>query len=129
MSLKEEACEMRENQKPTGIKKLWSASVYSAQGLKSCYQSEYAFRLEVWLAVILVPIAYWLGETSVEKVLLIIPIFLVLIVEMINSAIEAVVDRVGNEHHELSGFAKDIASAAVLFSLITFLITWIIILL
>ena len=129
MSLKEEACEMRENQKPTGIKKLWSASVYSAQGLKSCYQSEYAFRLEVWLAVVLLPIAYWLGETSAEKVLLIIPIFLVLIIEMINSAIEAVVDRVGDEYHELSGFAKDIASAAVLFSLITFLITWIIILL
>ena len=129
MSLKEEASKMRENQKPTGIKKLWSASVYSAQGLKSCYQSEYAFRLEVWLAVVLLPIAYWLGETSAEKVLLIIPIFLVLIIEMINSAIEAVVDRVGDEYHELSGFAKDIASAAVLFSLITFLITWIIILL
>ena len=129
MSLKEEVCEMRENQKPTGIKKLWSASVYSAQGLKSCYQSEYAFRLEVWFAVVLLPIAYWLGETSAEKVLLIIPIFLVLIIEMINSAIEAVVDRVGDEYHELSGFAKDIASAAVLFSLITFLITWIIILL
>lgn len=120
---------MRENQKPTGIKKLWSASIYSAKGLKACYQSEYAFRLEVWLAAFLVPIGYWLGESSIEKVLLIFPIFLVLMVEMLNSAIEAVVDRVGLEHHELSGFAKDVASAAVLISLIIFLFTWIIILL
>ena len=120
---------MNENQKPTGIKKLWSASAYSAKGLKACYQSEYAFRLEVWLAVFLIPLGYWLGENSVEQVLLITPIFLVLIVELVNSAIEAVVDRVGMEHHELSGFAKDTASAAVLISLIIFLVTWIIILL
>ena len=72
---------MTENQKPTGIKKLWSASIYSAQGLKACYQSEYAFRLEVWLALFLVPAGYWLGESSIEKVLLIVPIFLVLIVD------------------------------------------------
>jgi len=120
---------MNERQKLTGIKKLWFASIYSAKGLKACYQSEYAFRLEIWLAVVLLPLGYWLGETSIEKVLLIIPIFLVLIVEMLNSAIEAVVDRVGIEHHELSGYAKDIASAAVLISLIIFLLTWIIILL
>ena len=119
---------MSKSQKPTGIKKLWSASVYSAKGLKSCYQSEYAFRLEVWLALVLLPLGYWLGETSIEKVLLITPIFLVLIVELINSAIEAVVDRVGMEHHDLSGFAKDAGSAAVLISLVIFLVTWIIIL-
>ena len=119
---------MNESKKPTGIKKLWFASIYSAKGIKACYQSEYAFRLEVWLAVVLLPLGYWLGETSVEKVLLITPIFLVLIIELINSAIEAVVDRVGMEHHELSGFAKDAASAAVLISLIIFLVTWIIIL-
>ncbi len=120
---------MKENQKPTGIKKLWHATIYSAQGLKACYQSEYAFRLEVWLAVFLVPVGYWLGQSSVEKVLLIFPIFLVLIVEMLNSAIEAVVDRVGLEQHELSGFAKDVASAAVLISLIACLLTWLIMLL
>ena len=124
-----EAIHMSESQKQTGIKKLWFASIYSAKGIKACYQSEYAFRLEVWLAVVLLPLGYWLGETSVEKVLLITPIFLVLIIELINSAIEAVVDRVGMEHHELSGFAKDVASAAVLISLIIFLVTWIIILL
>ena len=77
----------------------------------------------------LIPIGYLLGESEVEKVLLIVPIFIVLIVEMMNSAIEAVVDRIGMEHHELSGFAKDVASAAVFFSLIIFLVTWTIILL
>lgn len=120
---------MKDNKKPTGIKKLWSASIYSAKGLKACYQSEYALRLEVWLAVVLAPLGYFLGQSSVEKVLLITPIFLVLIIEMLNSAIEAIVDRVGLEHHELSGFAKDVASAAVLISLIIFIFTWIIILL
>ena len=120
---------MKENNKPTGIKKLWSASIYSVEGFKACYQSEYAFRLEVWLALVLTPLGYWLGESPVEKVLLITPIFLVLIVEMLNSAIEAVVDRIGLEQHELSGFAKDVASAAVSISLIIFIFTWIIILL
>jgi len=115
--------------KPTGFKKLFYACIYSAKGLKACYQSEFAFRLEVWLAVVLIPIGYLLGESEVERVLLIVPIFIVLIVEMLNSAIEAVVDRISIEHHELSGFAKDVASAAVLLSLIIFLVTWFIILL
>ena len=120
---------MDNNTKPTGIKKLLSACVYSAKGLKAFYQSEFAFRLEVWLAIVLIPIGYLLGESEVERVLLIVPIFIVLIVEMLNSAIEAVVDRISIEHHELSGFAKDVASAAVLLSLIIFLVTWSIILL
>jgi len=120
---------MDNNTKPTGIKKLFYACIYSAKGLKACYQSEFAFRLEVWLAVVLVPIGYLLGESEVEKVLLIVPIFIVLIVEMLNSAIEAVVDRISMERHELSGFAKDVASAAVFLSLIIFLFTWSIILL
>ncbi len=111
------------------IKRLFSACTYSAQGFKSCYRSEAAFRLEVWLAVVLLPFGYFLGESSIEKVLLITPIFVVLIVEMLNSAVEAVVDRIGAEKHELSGFAKDVASAAVALSLIFFLMTWSIILL
>jgi len=78
---------------------------------------------------VLVPIGYLLGESEVEKVLLIVPIFIVLIVEMLNSAIEAVIDRISMERHELSGFAKDVASAAVFLSLIIFLFTWSIILL
>jgi diacylglycerol kinase (ATP) len=119
---------MNNNTKPTGIKKLWAAFGFSLQGIKACYQSEYAFRLEVALAIVLVPLGYWLGESEVEKVLLIVPIFLVLIVEMLNSAIEALVDRISLEQHELSGFAKDVASAAVLLSLVIFLLTWTIIL-
>jgi diacylglycerol kinase (ATP) len=111
------------------IKRLMSSSVYSAQGFKACYKSEAAFRLEVWLAVVLLPLGYFLGESSIEKVLMITPIFVVLIVEMLNSAVEAVVDRIGTEKHELSGFAKDVASAAVALSLILFLVTWSIILL
>ena len=83
----------------------------------------------MWLAVVLLPLGYFLGESSIEKVLLIAPIFVVLIVEMLNSAVEAVVDRIGTEKHELSGFAKDVASAAVALSLILFLVTWSIILL
>jgi diacylglycerol kinase (ATP) len=120
---------MKQNNKPTGIKRLWSASIYSAKGFKACYHSDYAFRLEVWLALVLTPLGCWLGESRVEKVLLITPIFLVLIAEMLNSAIEAVVVRVGLEQHELSGFAKDVASAAVSISLIILIFTWIIILL
>jgi len=119
---------MDNNTKPTGIKKLLCACIYSARGLKTCYQSEFAFRLEVWLAIVLIPAGYLLGESEVERVLLIVPIFIVLIVEMLNSAIEAVVDRISMERHELSGFAKDVASAAVLLSLIIFLVTWFIIL-
>ena len=115
--------------KPTGIKKLFNACIYSAKGLKACYRSEFAFRLEVWLALVLIPIGYFLGKSKVEKVLLITPIFIVLIVEMLNSAIEAMIDRISMEQHELSGFAKDVSSAAVLLSLITFLVTWFIILL
>ena len=120
---------MDNNTKSTGVKKLLSACIYSAKGLKTCYQSEFAFRLEVWWDLVLITIGYLLGESAVERVLLIVPIFIVLIVEMLNSAIEAVVDRISMEHHELSGFAKDVASAAVLVSLIIFLVTWSIILL
>ena len=120
---------MDNNTTPTVIKRLLCACIYSAKGLKACYQSEFAFRLEVWLAIVLIPIGYLLGESEVERVLLIVPIFIVLIVEMLNSAIEAMIDRISMEHHELSGFAKDVASAAVFLSLIIFLVTWSIILL
>ena len=120
---------MYNNTKTTAIKKLLCACIYSAKGLKACYKSEFAFRLEVWLAIVLIPIVYFLGESEVERVFLIVPIFIVLIVEILNSAIEAVIDRISLARHELSGFAKDVASAAVLFSLIIFLVTWTIILL
>jgi len=120
---------MEKKNQQSEIKRLLSACVYSAQGFKVCYTSEAAFRLEIWLGVVLLPLGYWLGEGALEKVLLITPIFIVLIVEMLNSAVEATVDRIGIEKHELSGFAKDVASAAVTLSLILFLVTWSIILL
>jgi len=120
---------MSKKNQQSEIKRLFSACVYSAQGFKACYKSEAAFRLELWLGVVLLPLGYWLGESAIEKVLLITPIFIVLIVEMLNSAVEAIVDRISLEKHELSGFAKDVASAAVTLSLILFLVTWSIILL
>ncbi len=111
------------------IKRLITACRYSAQGFKTCYQSEAAFRLEVWLALVLLPLGYYLGQSPIEKVLLIGPIFIVLIAEMLNSAIEAAIDRISLDKHQLSGFAKDVASAAVSLALIFFVLTWSIILL
>lgn len=112
----------------TGLKRIINAFWFSMQGLKACYQSEVAFRQELWLSIVLIPLAFWLTESAVECMLLIMPIFLVLIVEILNSAIESVVDRIGNEHHVLSGVAKDMGSAAVWLSLVLVLVTWIIIL-
>jgi len=111
------------------IKRLIKACRYSAQGFKACYQSEAAFRLEGWLALVLLPLGYYLGQSPIEKVVLIGPIFIVLIAEMLNSAIEATIDRISLDKHQLSGFAKDVASAAVSLALILFVLTWSIILL
>jgi len=88
-----------------------------------------AFRQEVILFILTTPLAFWLGQTTIEKLLLIGSIVLVMIVELLNSAVEAVVDRVGFEHHELSGRAKDIGSAAVMMSLAWAALTWALILL
>lgn len=99
------------------------------QGLKSCYQSEDAFRQEVWLSIILIPSVFWLSDSPIEQVLLILPVVLVLIVEVLNSAIESVVDRIGDEYHVLSGVAKDMGSAAVWLSLMLVVVTWLTILL
>lgn len=89
---------------------------YSLQGLLSTWREEEAFRVEVLLALVFVPLGLHLGETRVEKILLLGSIFLVLIVELVNSAVESVVNRVGTEQHDLSGRAKDQGSAAVLLS-------------
>lgn len=98
------------------------------KGLKSCYRSEAAFRQEVWFSLVLIPLALILGESSVEKILLIMVVFFVLIVEVLNSAIESVVDRIGDGYHVLSGAAKDMGSAAVWLSLMLLVVTWLIIL-
>lgn len=108
----------------SGIGRLLAATRNSWQGLKFAWRLEAAFRQEVLLVVLLLPIAVLLPLTAVERVLLIASLLLVLIVELLNSAVEAVVDRVSLDYHELSGRAKDIGSAAVLLSLLLMACTW-----
>jgi diacylglycerol kinase (ATP) len=102
----------------TGIDRIAHAARNSANGLHAAYTGESAFRQETWLAVFMLPAAFWLGRNAIEIALLAGTVLLVLIVELLNSAIEAVVDRVSFEWHDLSKRAKDIASAAVLLSLL-----------
>ncbi|MCF8055676.1 MAG: diacylglycerol kinase [Desulfocapsa sp.] len=97
---------------------------YSLKGLRDTFREEEAFRVEVALALLLIPVGLYLGETGVEKVLLAGSVVLVLLVEVVNSAIETMVDRLGSEQHELSGRAKDQGSAAVLLSLLLVLFVW-----
>ncbi|MBY6190070.1 diacylglycerol kinase [Microbulbifer agarilyticus] len=108
----------------TGISRLIDATEYSRQGLLATWRNEAAFRQEVSLAVILIPAALWLGESGVERALLIGVTLLVMIVELMNSAVEAVVDRIGPEKHPLSKIAKDTGSAAVSISLLLWVSTW-----
>ena len=120
------------NNEQTGVfgllkRRIVNASNYSRQGLMSCFKYEEAFRVEVVSAVVLIPLSLIVADTAVELILLLGSVLLVLIVELLNSAVEAVVDRVGEEHHELSGRAKDQGSAAVMLSLGLVLITWLVI--
>ncbi len=111
-------------QNEKGLKRLINACFFSIAGFKAVWEHEEAFRQEVLLFIVSTPLALWLGHTTQDKLLLIGSIVLVLLVELLNSAIEAVVDRVGLERHELSGRAKDIGSAAVLLSLVWAAIVW-----
>jgi diacylglycerol kinase (ATP) len=97
---------------------------YSANGLRAAYKKESAFRQELILAVILLPLAVWLGKTGVERALLTGSVLLVLIVELLNSAVEATVDRGGKDWNKLAGRAKDMGSAAVLIALLQLVATW-----
>ena len=115
--------------KKKGFARLRVATVYSVEGLRACFASEEAFRLEIMLAVVLTPLAFWLGDSPAERGLLLVAIVLVLLVELLNSAIEAVVDRIGLEYHALSKKAKDIGSAAVFISLVAFVVLWVAVLL
>jgi len=101
----------------TGIRRVIRATRYSAQGLAHAWRYEAAFRQEVVLSLLLFPAALWLGQTPLERLLLVASCVFVLVVELLNSAIEAAIDRVGEEQHELSGRAKDMGSAAVMVSL------------
>lgn len=102
----------------TGLDRIWRALGYSIAGLRSAYQGESAFRQEVWLSVVLLPAAFWVGRGWVEVAMLVGSVLLVMIVELLNSSVEAAIDRVSYELHDLSKRAKDIASAAVLLSLL-----------
>ena len=108
----------------TGIRRILRATKFSAQGLRSAWQHEAAFRQELVLVILMTPLGLWLGRSIVEKALLIAVLLLVLIVELFNSAIEAAIDRHGDEHHELSGRAKDMGSAAVFVVLVIVLVVW-----
>jgi diacylglycerol kinase (ATP) len=108
----------------TGLRRIINATLFSMAGFRAAWRDEAAFRQEALLCVVLVPTGFWLGQTAVERALLIGSCLLVLIVELLNSGIEAVVDRVGAEHHRLSGQAKDLGSAAVLLSLVLVLVIW-----
>lgn len=120
---------MIDRNKPSGLTRLFRAFGNSMLGFVGVYKHEAAFRQELLLAVILVPLGVYLGHNGIERALLIGSVLLVLLVEILNSAIEAVVDRVGLERHELSGLAKDMGSAAVFLSLAMVGITWALILL
>ncbi len=115
---------VREGVRSTGLARLLDATRNSVRGFLLCYRSEEAFRIEVWLALVLVPAALWLGQTGVERALMLGSLVLVVIVEVLNTAVEVVVDRIGLERHPLSGFAKDLGSCAVLFSLLLVPATW-----
>jgi diacylglycerol kinase (ATP) len=121
-----EAGEARE--KLQGLKRLFRAFGSSAKGFTGAYREEAAFRQELLFGCIALPLGIWLGHTGVERALLAAPVLLVLIVELLNSAIEATVDRIGLERHVLAGLAKDIGSAAVLLSFILVGVVWVLVL-
>jgi diacylglycerol kinase (ATP) len=113
----------------TGLKRVWNALFYSMAGLRAAIQHEDAFRLELLLSCFLIPIALLLHVSAMGKALMIASVFLVLIVELLNSAIEAAVDHTSLDQHQLAKRAKDIGSAAVLLSLLNVISVWLLILL
>lgn len=110
--------------KNTGMRRILLATRCSAKGFGHAWKYEAAFRQEIAVTLLLAPVALWLGETALERLLLIGSCLLVLIVELLNSAVEAAVDRIGEEHHVLSGRAKDLGSAAVFVSLVLVAAVW-----
>src|SRR5271170_1775241 len=115
-------------EKPRGLTRILRAAQASWKGLLGAYREEAAFRQELGLSVLVIPLGLWLGRTGVERALLVAPMLLVLIVELLNSAVEATVDRIGLERHVLAGLAKDIGSAAVLFALALVALIWVLVL-
>jgi diacylglycerol kinase (ATP) len=118
-----------ERYKPRGLTRILRAMGSSAHGLAGAFREEAAFRQELTLAALVIPLGLWLGHSGVERALLIAPMLLILIVELLNSAIEATVDRIGFERHALAGLAKDIGSAAVFVSFVLLAAVWLLVLL
>jgi diacylglycerol kinase (ATP) len=117
------------NQTNKGLRRVFNAFGYSMKGLRATFKNEEAFRQELLLCLVLAPVAVWLGKTGLERAVMIATLFLVLIVELLNSGLEALTDRVGYEHHKLSGRAKDMGSAAVLLSIVNVIVVWALVLL
>ena len=115
--------------KPRGLTRVLRALTASLHGLGGAFREEAAFRQELALAALVIPLGLWLGHSGVERTLLIAPMLLILIVELLNSAIEATVDRIGFERHALAGLAKDIGSAAVFMSFVLLTAVWLLVLL
>jgi len=108
----------------SGVARIMAATRNSLRGIRDAWRHESAFRQDSFISTLLLLLSFWLAQTIVEWLLLIMPLFLLLIVEILNSAIENVVDRIGDEQHILSGRAKDMASSAVMFCLILIAIVW-----
>ena len=108
----------------TGITRIFAATRNSFRGIRDAWQHEAAFRQDVSLCVILLVLSFWLAQSVMEWLVLILPLFLLIIVEIINSAIENTIDRLGSERHVLSGRAKDMGSAAVMFCLVLIAVVW-----
>jgi len=108
----------------TGIARLIAATGYSLKGIRASWRHETAFRQEVALTLVLFPASFFVAKSTIQWLLLVSPLFLLLMMELLNSAIEAIVDRIGSEHHELSGRAKDIVSAPVMLCLFLIAMTW-----
>lgn len=108
----------------TGLARIVNAAGYSWAGLTAAFRYEDAFRQEVMLALLLIPLAAYLGDTGIERALMVGAVLLVLIVELLNSAVEAAVDRISLEHHQLIKRAKDMGSAAVMVALVNVVVVW-----
>jgi diacylglycerol kinase (ATP) len=119
---------MTDREKPIGMTRFLRAFGYSYQGFRHAWREEAAFRQEVWLSMLLIPAGLYLGRSGVERALLVCPVLLILVVEILNSAVEAVVDRSGTDRHPLAGMAKDMGSAAVMLSFVLLGTVWLLVL-
>jgi diacylglycerol kinase (ATP) len=120
--------DLMERDKPIGITRFLRSFSYSFQGFSHAWREEASFRQEVGLAALVIPLGVFLGRSGAERALLVCPMLLILVVEILNSAVEAVVDRSGTDRHPLAGMAKDMGSAAVMLSFILLGTVWLLVL-